>query len=284
MTRILLLILSLLSAAAAAANIVPPGAQCPGLPPYPASEIATQRAGKVTVRVTLDEGGTPTTFEVPEGQGMGTPFDETAIDGARACTFTAATREGKPVAAVIELAVDFNPPPLPAVLEGTVVGELGQPLTGAGVSAPGATVLTDAEGRFRLELAVPGDGQLWVTVARAGYAENVFPEALKAGETKRPRYALSKETILETRVTANRLLPDLPEIDKTPQVSRFQIARADIDRTPGALEDVNRVIQQLPGVVADPDLLATFFVRGGGPEEVIFYLDGVPLSNPFHLG
>jgi hypothetical protein len=50
------------------------------------------------------------------------------------------------------------------------------------------------------------------------------------------------------------------------------------------MEDMSRAVQQLPGVAADPDLLANFFVRGGGPEETIFYLDGIPLSNPYHLG
>ncbi len=89
---------------------------------------------------------------------------------------------------------------------------------------------------------------------------------------------------METRVVGSRLLPDAPEVDATPQVSRYHISAADIDRTPGAMEDISRVVATLPGVAADPDLLATFFVRGGGPNEVLFYLDGVPLANPFHLG
>jgi hypothetical protein len=79
-------------------------------------------------------------------------------------------------------------------------------------------------------------------------------------------------------------LPSVQVADKTPQVSRTFITKADIERVPGAMEDIARVVQSTPGVAADPDLLATFFVRGGGPEEVVFYIDGVPLSNPYHLG
>ncbi len=262
--------------------IVPPGASCPGLPEYPRSEIPSQRAGKVVVRVTIDEQGAASSIELASG--MGEPFDTAALEATRRCAFTAATRNGAPVLSAIELSVDLIPPPIPAVIEGVVVGELGEPLAQAGVTAGEVSVLTDAQGRFRLEVAPPEDGRLWVMVAKGEYAEHPFAETLKPGEAVTRRYPLSKPKVYETRVTANRLLPDLPEVDKTPQVSRFQITRADIDRTPGALEDISRVVQDLPGVVADPDLMATFFVRGGGPEEVIYYLDGVPLSSPFHLG
>ncbi len=281
--RCLLALLALCSATALAEEaIVPPGAQCPSLPEYPASEVRSQRAGKVMVRVTLDEKGTVTQLQV--AQGMGEPFDAAALEATRHCTFTAATRDGAGVAAAIEMSVDLIPPPLPAVLEGEVVGELGEPLAGAGVSVGPSSALADAQGRFRVELLPPEDGKVWAVVAKEGFAERAFAEVLKNGDSLTRRYALSREKVFETRVTANRLLPDLPEVDRTPQVSRFQITRADIDRTPGALEDISRVVQELPGVAADPDLLATFFVRGGGPEEVIYYLDGVPLSSPFHLG
>lgn len=37
-------------------------------------------------------------------------------------------------------------------------------------------------------------------------------------------------------------------------------------------------------MVGDADLMASFFIRGGEPDEAVFYLDGLPLSNPFHLG
>src|SRR5256885_11806893 len=70
----------------------------------------------------------------------------------------------------------------------------------------------------------------------------------------------------------------------TPTVSRYQLTRRDIELTPGSLEDVARAVQSMPGVVGDPGLLATFFVRGGEADETVFYLDGVPLRNAFHLG
>lgn len=92
----------------------------------------------------------------------------------------------------------------------------------------------------------------------------------------------------ETRVVTRRVRDELTrlpvKLDESSTTSRYQLNRRDIELTPGSLEDISRTVQALPGVVADPGLLATFFVRGGDADEVVFYLDGVALTNPFHLG
>ena len=264
-------------------TVVAPDASCPRTPDYPASEKGTGVAGSVVLKVTLSSAGAVDNLEVSHG--LGPAFDAAALESAALCTFSGARRNGVPVAAVIELTVDFAAPVDPWVLEGKVVGELGEALVGATVSFGGKQVPTDPDGRFRLEFQSLPAGDAWVRVDKEGFAEKGFPEVFQAGRTTRVRYALGKEKVSgETRVEGSRLLPALPGVDRTPQVSRFSITKADIERNPGSMEDVTRVVQQIPGVAADPDLLATFFVRGGGPEEVVFYLDGVPLTNPYHLG
>ncbi len=263
--------------------IVSPVANCPSTPQYPASQTGSGVAGSVVLRVTLSGAGIVNDLEV--SQGLGKAFDAAALDSAALCTFTAASRNGVSVPAIIELTVDFALPAQPWILAGEVVGELGEALAGAEVTFGGKQAATDAHGRFRLEFEALPAGDAWVLVGKEGFAEKGFPEVFEAGRTTRVRYRLLKEKVGgETRVEGSRLLPALPDVDRTPQVSRFAITKADIERNPGAMEDVTRVVQQIPGVAADPDLLATFFVRGGGPDEVVFYLDGVPLSNPYHLG
>ncbi len=172
----------------------------------------------------------------------------------------------------------------PWALDGVVVGELGEAVEGATISLGGQLTRSDKGGHFRLEFAQLPEGDGWVVVEREGYALKGFPETYTPGVTTSVRYSLVKARGFETRVAGSRVLPAVPDADHTPQVSHSSLTRADLDRTPGALEDISRVVQQLPGVAADPDLLANFFVRGGGPEETIFYIDGVPLSNPYHLG
>ena len=172
----------------------------------------------------------------------------------------------------------------PFVLRGRVVGALGEPLPGAQVKLEPKSAVTDEKGAFSITLDQPFDADTWVSVVKPGYALKAFPEVFQPGRIAEVRYVLPKERVSETLIRGSRLLPAVPDADRTPQVSHYSFNRTDIDRTPGALEDIARVVQSLPGVAADPDLLASFFVRGGAPDEVLFMIDGVPLSNPFHLG
>jgi hypothetical protein len=172
----------------------------------------------------------------------------------------------------------------PFVLRGRVVGALGEPLGGAEVRLDPKSAVTDDQGAFSITFDRPFDADTWVAVIKPGYALKAYPEVFQPGRITEVRYVLPKERVSETLIRGSRLLPVVPDADRTPQVSHTSFNRTDIDRTPGALEDVARVVQSLPGVAADPDLLASFFVRGGGPDEVLFVIDGVPLSNPFHLG
>jgi TonB family protein len=238
--------------------------------------------GVVVVRLAVDASGKP--GEVVLLHSLGPAFDAAARASLAECVFTPASVDGVPAPAQLEMTIEFVPPVEPWTLRGVVVGELGEALDGARVSFGEQSVAADPQGRFSLvfESLVPGDQ--WVTVEHEGYALKGFPEVYQPGRTTQVRYALVKQRGFETRVTGSRLLPAVPDADRTPQVSRFVVTRADIDRTPGAMEDIARVVQQIPGVAADPDLLANFFVRGGGPEETVFYIDGIPLSNPYHLG
>lgn len=48
--------------------------------------------------------------------------------------------------------------------------------------------------------------------------------------------------------------------------------------------DILKVIQLLPGVQTGTEGMSGMYVRGGGPDENLFLLDGVPLYNVNHLG
>lgn len=48
--------------------------------------------------------------------------------------------------------------------------------------------------------------------------------------------------------------------------------------------DVVKAVQLLPGVQSGSEGMAGMYVRGGGPDENLFLLDGVPMYNVNHLG
>ena len=67
-------------------------------------------------------------------------------------------------------------------------------------------------------------------------------------------------------------------------VSLRVIGLQEIEKAPGANRDISRVVQNYPGVAFSPigyrnDLI----VRGGGPSENRFYLDGVEIPNINHF-
>lgn len=262
--------------------IVPPSAQCAGEPEYPPSERASGIEARVVVQLTIGADGGSSQQNVLDAPSPA--FEAAALRAVAQCALTPATVDGVPALSRIDLTIAFVPPVLPWTIVGTVVGENGEALPDATVSFAEQLTKTDAQGSFTLTIDTQPPGDQWVTVDHEGYALKGFPEVFKSGQVTRVRYALVKSRGYETRVEGSRLLPPVPDVDKSPQVSRFTLTKADIDRTPGALEDISRVVQQLPGVAADPDLLANFFVRGGGPDETIIFIDGVPLSNPYHLG
>jgi hypothetical protein len=173
---------------------------------------------------------------------------------------------------------------LQARLEGVVVNERGEPVARAVVSTTDGSATTDERGSFTLVFPLAATDTVVVAVLPRGGSAQLFEESLMPGEVRKVRYALTASPALSGTVSETRLLPSVPKPDKSPQLGKYVLDRADLDRSPGSMEDVTRAITTLPGVVSDPDLLATFTVRGGASDETIDYLDGVPLSNPFHLG
>ncbi len=58
----------------------------------------------------------------------------------------------------------------------------------------------------------------------------------------------------------------------------------EIRRFPGGLEDIGRVIQNLPGVSLSSDGRNDLIVRGGSPSENLFVVDGFLVNNINHFG
>lgn len=66
-------------------------------------------------------------------------------------------------------------------------------------------------------------------------------------------------------------------------LSLQRIGIAEIEKNPGGNRDISKVLQSMPGVLSSPAFRNDFVVRGGGPAENRFYLDGVELPNLNHF-
>ncbi|HOW32322.1 MAG TPA: TonB-dependent receptor, partial [Bacteroidales bacterium] len=73
------------------------------------------------------------------------------------------------------------------------------------------------------------------------------------------------------------------KVEESP-VSLKTIGIAEIERSPGANRDISKVIQSLPGVASGLSYRNDLIVRGGGPSENRFLLDGIEIPNLNHFG
>jgi outer membrane cobalamin receptor len=87
------------------------------------------------------------------------------------------------------------------------------------------------------------------------------------------------ESLQEIVVTADERL------EETTRMSRVTIPVQQIKSLPKFLGEVDvlKVLQMLPGVQSGTEGTSGFYVRGGGPDQNLMLLDGVPVYNAAHL-
>ncbi len=61
------------------------------------------------------------------------------------------------------------------------------------------------------------------------------------------------------------------------------MAPVEVLRTPGALDNVFRTLQTLPGVAATEEFGSRLAVRGGSPDQNLTVMDGVEVHDPYRL-
>jgi hypothetical protein len=67
------------------------------------------------------------------------------------------------------------------------------------------------------------------------------------------------------------------------RTSLIDLNPKDAKTLPGAVEDVFRTLQSLPGVLAPNDFSSQLIVRGSGPDQNLIILDDVEVFNPYRL-
>ena len=75
-----------------------------------------------------------------------------------------------------------------------------------------------------------------------------------------------------------------PALERT-QMSMTELSGKSIDKIPALLGEVDvlKALQLLPGVKSGTEGASGIYVRGGGPDENLILLDGVPVYNANHL-
>lgn len=160
--------------------------------------------------------------------------------------------------------------------------ESGETLTGATVYLPDLKkgTYTVEDGFFSLTLPATGDSTL-LSVSFVGF------ETLERTLFLQQSQTLALE--LQPKVTALEEVEILDEgpgaVLNTAQMSVDQIQVAEARRLPAFLGEVDiiKTLQLKPGVSAGGEGSSGIYVRGGGPDQNLVLLDGMPVYNPSHL-
>lgn len=145
----------------------------------------------------------------------------------------------------------------------------------------GTTVgtVTDENGHFVLNNINPGF--IRVEASFVGYKKYISAEIeVSLANTAFIDIQMEKaeSEIEEVTVTASPFRKTLES-----PVSLRSIGVGEIEKAPGANRDISKVIQSFPGVQSTPAYRNDIIIRGGGPSESRFFLDGVevPVINHF---
>ncbi len=167
-----------------------------------------------------------------------------------------------------------QPPAPPRTISGVVV-EAGSraPIAGAEVTAGAARAFTDPAGRFALRVAA---GEIGVIVVAAGHFPLVTTLDVRNADITAAELALARDAGFATSVAVVASAPTAAPAAET--VQPVQVLR-----TPGALDNIYRTLQTLPGVAATEEFGSRLSVRGGSPDQNLTMMDGVEVHDPYRL-
>ena len=166
-------------------------------------------------------------------------------------------------------------------LEGRVIDQTTrQPLEGAVIAIPELKkgAVADSTGEYNIE-GLP-QGTYTVKFSYVGYAPyEAFETRIESGVNQLSAELVAQATETEAvEISANFFNRNNQQLSSTKRIGLEQI-RAN----PGGNGDISRVLQSLPGVSGSVGFRNDIIVRGGGPSENTFFLDGVEIPNLNHF-
>lgn len=174
-------------------------------------------------------------------------------------------------------------------ISGTVIHAVTkQPLAGASLSvqALNSTSITDSLGRYRIT-NIPA-GSYTITASFIGYeTDSRYNIVITSGNENELSFELlPRSSTLSEVVVRSGLRTARAGTLETP-LSVQRLTSEEIKSNPGGNFDISRVVNSLPGVGGSSGSTGGYrndiIIRGGGPGENVFYLDGIeiPVINHF---
>lgn len=142
--------------------------------------------------------------------------------------------------------------------------------------------ITDSLGVFSLDNLPTGMYRLQLDLL--GYNQYITEELMLSLKGTFVNIELEEESVQLGAVTIKPKADPFRRIPETP-LSQRTIGVQEIERNPGSNRDISRVVGSLPGVgsVAGGGFRNDILVRGGGPSENKFFLNGIEVPSINHF-
>jgi outer membrane receptor for ferrienterochelin and colicin len=154
------------------------------------------------------------------------------------------------------------------------------PFTSIAVYGTSISVISDSTGNYSFSGIMPGYYKL--AAFSVGF-ENTVTEEFHVTNAGAVYIDISMK---EKSVEIDQVVVKASAFKRSEEspVSLKSIGISVIERSPGGNRDISRVIQALPGVASGVSYRNDLIVRGGGPSENKFLLDGMEIPNLNHFG
>jgi len=184
---------------------------------------------------------------------------------------------------MIILMVDNISAQVTTFIYGRVVNERGEPMFGASVYLEGTQLGAQVNIDGNYKISGVSSGSYNIIVSYLGYEpQTKYNIIVRSKGTPAYNFILKEATQqLEAVVIANANKISRPK--ETP-LSTQSLSAVEIATYPGSNNDVVRVAQTLPGV--SPSIGGfrnDLIIRGGAPNETVYYLDGMEIPNINHF-
>jgi hypothetical protein len=137
---------------------------------------------------------------------------------------------------------------------------------------------TDSDGKFSTKVK---PGSYTITVRLPGYDAYEYKNLyINTGDTKELEIYLIEKIVSTDEIQVEGIFKQRQEDLRT---SLINIKPQYVKNLPGAVEDVLRTLQSLPGVTSPNDFTSQLIIRGSGPDQNLIVMDDVEVFNPYRL-
>jgi hypothetical protein len=168
-------------------------------------------------------------------------------------------------------------------ISGTVVdGRTQEPLPGVSVQVvehPASGAVSNAAGAFSVKSVPVGTYNVKATMV--GYEGQIIANVVvSTGRSSKISFRLNEQPVEMKGVTVQASY--FNRDNQVSPVSTNSYDRAEVKRQPGSIMDVQRVVQNLPGVASSTDNVNELIVRGGAPHENLTLLEHMEIPSINH--